>query len=78
MFHVRLYVIKIMRQLDCLCGVIFLYFICVVSFLKVGVANRERTVSPKKTRVWGPGLKADFFVPVRYFYIHSVDESGEK
>ncbi|XP_041375930.1 protein O-glucosyltransferase 2-like [Gigantopelta aegis] len=67
-----------MRPIDHLCGVIFACFICTVVLIKVGVASEDRIVSPKKTRVWGPGLKSDFFVPVRYFYIHAVDESGEK
>ncbi|CAL1538654.1 unnamed protein product [Lymnaea stagnalis] len=33
-------------------------------------------VSVKKSRVWGPGLSADFLVPVRYFYIQLVNKDG--
>lgn len=31
----------------------------------------------QKTRVWGPGLKSDFFLPVRYFFIQAVSSDGE-
>ncbi|KAL4234778.1 Protein O-glucosyltransferase 2 [Mactra antiquata] len=33
-------------------------------------------VDLQKTKVWGPGLKADFFVPVRYFFIQAVSPDG--
>ena len=35
-------------------------------------------VSAEKTLVWGPGLKQDFVVPVRYFIIQAVNSNGEK
>ncbi len=35
-------------------------------------------VDSRNSIVWGPGLKADFTVPARYFYIQAVDTSGNK
>ncbi len=35
-------------------------------------------ISPENTIVYGPGLKTDFFVPVRYFFIQAVGENGQK
>lgn len=32
----------------------------------------------QKFIVWGPGLRADFFMPVRYFYIQTVDRNSNK
>ncbi|XP_055892569.1 protein O-glucosyltransferase 2-like [Biomphalaria glabrata] len=33
-------------------------------------------VSVQKSRIWGPGLHADFLVPVRYFYVQLVNKDG--
>ena len=38
----------------------------------------ERRLSPEKSEVWGPGLKAAVVLPARYFYIQAVDTSGKK
>ncbi|XP_060047882.1 protein O-glucosyltransferase 2-like [Erinaceus europaeus] len=38
----------------------------------------ERQLSPEKSEIWGPGLKASVVLPVRYFYIQAVDTSGNK
>ncbi|ELW71476.1 KDEL motif-containing protein 1 [Tupaia chinensis] len=38
----------------------------------------ERRLSPQKSEIWGPGLKADVVLPARYFYIQAVDTSGNK
>uniref|UniRef100_A0A8C8TDZ3 Protein O-glucosyltransferase 2 n=1 Tax=Peromyscus maniculatus bairdii TaxID=230844 RepID=A0A8C8TDZ3_PERMB len=38
----------------------------------------ERKLSPEKSEIWGPGLKADVVLPARYFYIQAVDTSGEQ
>lgn len=38
----------------------------------------ERRLSPEKSEVWGPGLKAAVVLPARYFYIQAVDASGNK
>lgn len=37
-----------------------------------------RTLSLEKSIVWGPGLKSRFSLPVRYFFIQTVDQFGEK
>uniref|UniRef100_A0A8C5LK84 Protein O-glucosyltransferase 2 n=1 Tax=Jaculus jaculus TaxID=51337 RepID=A0A8C5LK84_JACJA len=37
----------------------------------------RRDLSPEKSEIWGPGLKADVVLPARYFYIQAVDTSGE-
>ncbi|XP_071957348.1 protein O-glucosyltransferase 2-like [Antedon mediterranea] len=39
--------------------------------------KQKRVVCPKQTIVWGPGLKADFTVPARYFFIQAVDLNGQ-
>lgn len=33
-------------------------------------------VSPKHSHLWGPGLKSNFVVPARYFFIQAVDLQG--
>lgn len=38
----------------------------------------ERRLSPEKSEIWGPGLKAAVVLPARYFYIQAVDTSGNK
>ncbi|KAK7832207.1 hypothetical protein U0070_015354 [Myodes glareolus] len=38
----------------------------------------ERRLSPEKSEIWGPGLKADVVLPARYFYIRAVDTSGDQ
>ena len=38
----------------------------------------ERRLSPEKSEIWGPGLKAHVVLPARYFYIRAVDTSGEQ
>lgn len=38
-----------------------------------------RLVNVVKSKVWGPGLTPDTVVlPVRYFFIHAVDERGRE
>ncbi|KAF3689203.1 KDEL motif-containing protein 2 Precursor [Channa argus] len=34
-------------------------------------------ISPERCLVWGPGLKPDAVLPVRYFFIQAVDSKGE-
>ncbi|KAI4889774.1 hypothetical protein NFI96_017911 [Prochilodus magdalenae] len=34
-------------------------------------------VSPEKCLVWGPGLESQLVLPVRYFYIQAVSQSGQ-
>ncbi|KAG8517031.1 Protein O-glucosyltransferase 2, partial [Galemys pyrenaicus] len=38
----------------------------------------EKRLSPEKSEVWGPGLRAAVVLPARYFYIQAVDTSGQK
>lgn len=37
-----------------------------------------KKVDVKKFLVWGPGLKGNFRVPARYFFIQIVDSGGNK
>ena len=42
-------------------------------------ATKSKTkVDVKKCLVWGPGLKGNFRVPARYFFIQVVDTNGNK
>ncbi|XP_023570960.1 KDEL motif-containing protein 1-like [Octodon degus] len=41
-------------------------------------AGGEGQLSPEKSEVWGPGLKADVVLPARYFYIQAVDAAGRR
>ena len=50
---------------------LFLCFVLCVKFNPV-------KVEPKKCVVWGSGLKSQFHMPVRYFYIQSSDTDGRK
>ncbi len=40
--------------------------------------SSAQNLSPEKTLVYGPGLKANFVMPVRYFFIQAVDTNGNK
>ena len=44
--------------------------------LNLGVPS-ARSLCPKHSKVWGPGLNTAFFMPVRYFYIQAVDSEGQ-
>lgn len=35
-------------------------------------------ISIFNSRIFGPGLKADFQMPVRYFYLQTYDTNGKK
>lgn len=35
-------------------------------------------LSPEKSGVWGPGLRAELVLPARYFYIQAVDTEGKR
>ncbi|KAK5609710.1 Protein O-glucosyltransferase 2 [Crenichthys baileyi] len=48
-------------------------FRCELSKEKAGSA-----INAAKTLVWGPGLEADIVLPARFFYIQTVDSSGER
>ena len=39
--------------------------------------QQQQQVSPQKTLVFGPGLRADIVLPVRYIIIQCVDAKGQ-
>lgn len=41
-------------------------------------ASGKGQLSPEKTEIWGPGLKAAVVLPARYFYIQAVDTAGNR
>jgi len=43
----------------------------------VDTGKNGKNVDVALCLVWGPGLKTDFVVPARYFYIQAVDKQGE-
>lgn len=47
-------------------------------FWCISKMSSAQNVSPENTLVFGPGLKADFVMPVRYFFIQAVDTNGNK
>ncbi|XP_075054999.1 protein O-glucosyltransferase 3 [Mixophyes fleayi] len=42
----------------------------------VGLTAAAAALSPEKSLVWGPGLRAGITLPVRYFYIQAVSSTG--
>ncbi|XP_060591882.1 protein O-glucosyltransferase 2-like [Ruditapes philippinarum] len=56
-------------------------FACLLIFLTSietsSALRTEHVLDLQKTRVWGPGLESDFFLPVRYFFIQAVSENGD-
>lgn len=38
----------------------------------------EASIDLSASLVWGPGLRSDFYMPVRYFYIQLVRKDGSK
>ncbi|KAG8584721.1 hypothetical protein GDO81_004741 [Engystomops pustulosus] len=52
---------------------LLLLLLCAGTLRATGAAE---AVSPERSLVWGPGLRADIAVPVRYFYIQAVSEDG--
>lgn len=51
------------------------YFIVTVFLVNKTLSEIE--VSPKLTKVWGPGLTPDKFVmPARYFFLEAVDSNN--
>lgn len=41
-------------------------------------AEAESEVDWTKTKIWGPGLKAGFLAPARYFFVQLRTASGDK
>lgn len=63
-----------------MCSILLLscFFLGTVPAASAGTGGGERRLSPEKSQVWGPGLKAAVVLPARYFYIQAVDTSGNK
>ena len=53
-----------------------LFFFSLLIFVNASSASVELDV--KNTKIWGPGLKTSFHMPVRYFFIQAAGEDGEK
>ncbi|KAK3749514.1 hypothetical protein RRG08_043420 [Elysia crispata] len=48
---------------------------CLIFTVKCSVSSCEN-VSLRQSRIWGPGLKSDFRLPVRYFFVQLVNKDG--
>uniref|UniRef100_A0A9L9PX85 Protein O-glucosyltransferase 2 n=1 Tax=Homo sapiens TaxID=9606 RepID=A0A9L9PX85_HUMAN len=59
-------------------GTLLLYCFFLATVPALAETGGERQLSPEKSEIWGPGLKADVVLPARYFYIQAVDTSGNK
>ncbi|GFR82613.1 KDEL motif-containing protein 1 [Elysia marginata] len=64
----------------CLCYFLLLstscFFLTITGSDSKHKASSCENVSVKQSRVWGPGLKSDFRLPVRYFFIQLVYKDG--
>ncbi|KAL4232394.1 Protein O-glucosyltransferase 2 [Mactra antiquata] len=54
-----------------------LHSLILVSLLFAATFGSDYEIDGKKCLVWGPGLKTEVVLPVRYFYIQAVSISGE-
>ena len=54
------------------------YFLFVLFLTSKFIFGVSSIVDKKAFIIWGPGLKSNFNVPVRYFYIQAVDTNGKK
>ncbi|XP_056587247.1 protein O-glucosyltransferase 3 [Triplophysa dalaica] len=54
----------------------FAFTLITVTVLNVGFC-KDTDIDPSKCVVWGPGLNPDVVLPVRYFYIQTVDSHGQ-
>ncbi|XP_077052615.1 protein O-glucosyltransferase 3 [Siphateles boraxobius] len=52
------------------------FALVITTALNVGFCQ-SISINPGKCLVWGPGLNPDVVLPVRYFYIQTVDSRGE-
>ena len=55
-----------------------IFFLLTITGVSKIVGKSVKDVSLENSVVWGPGLKADFLVPVRYIYVQLVDKKGAK
>ena len=53
-------------------------FISVLNYPVCCSSQTNGVVSLTKSLVWGPGLKVNIVLPVRYFFIQPVDSQGHK
>ncbi|XP_051955378.1 protein O-glucosyltransferase 3 [Xyrauchen texanus] len=51
------------------------FAVIIIAVLHPGVCQ-DAEINPNKCLVWGPGLNPDVVLPVRYFYIQTVDSHG--
>ncbi|XP_023225980.1 KDEL motif-containing protein 1-like isoform X2 [Centruroides sculpturatus] len=51
--------------------------IIIIALSLNGYQSKAEELSLENSIVYGPGLKADFVVPVRYFFIQLVDKNGK-
>lgn len=51
------------------------FALVIVTALNVGFCQSIE-IDPGKCLVWGPGLNPDVVLPVRYFFIQTVDSQG--
>ncbi|XP_029008283.1 protein O-glucosyltransferase 3 [Betta splendens] len=59
-------------------GALLFKFLVLVSCIGINVPGCQcNAISPERCRVWGPGLKHEAVLPVRYFFIQAVNSKGE-
>ncbi|XP_052818420.1 protein O-glucosyltransferase 2-like [Mya arenaria] len=49
----------------------------IISSAHSGNTDTEEDIDWSKTKIWGPGLRADFCVPARYFFIQLIKFNGD-
>ncbi|CAG5131230.1 unnamed protein product [Candidula unifasciata] len=54
----------------------FLLISTTLGYFGYAVEDGSSSVSLTRSKIWGPGLQADFLMPVRYFYIQLVKHDG--
>lgn len=59
-------------------SILLLYCFFLGTVPAIAETGQERRLSPEKSKIWGPGLKAAVVLPARYFYIQAVDTSWNK
>lgn len=68
---------KLFKCLDILYVFVFLViYISSTNSLCESVSKDHASISLRDCRVYGPGLNANFTVPVRYFFIQLVDSKN--
>ena len=65
------------RMLQWIIIIIFLLQVSLQHFVEQE-SSEGTEIAGGRTFVYGPGLKRDVVLPVRYFYIQFVDKSGTK